>query len=66
MPVERRYGGSAVTSRPPMRIAPAEGRMKPAIMRSVVVLPQPEGPSNARSSPCATASEKSRTASVAP
>ena len=33
---------------------PALAGISPAIMRSVVVLPQPEGPSRAISSPCST------------
>ena len=42
---------SVVTSRPAMRIRPALGGSSPAIMRSVVVLPQPEGPSRVVSVP---------------
>ena len=34
-----------VTSSPPSRMSPEVGSSRPAIMRSVVVLPQPEGPS---------------------
>ncbi len=34
-----------------MRIAPAVGTSKPATMRSVVVLPQPDGPRNETNSP---------------
>ena len=34
------------TVTPSMRISPSVGVSKPAIIRSVVVLPQPEGPSN--------------------
>ena len=37
---------------PSISIVPASGGMKPAIMRSVVVLPQPEGPSSETNSPC--------------
>jgi len=37
-------GPSVVTSRPPMKISPEVGDSSPAIMRRVVVLPQPEGP----------------------
>jgi hypothetical protein len=40
----RSAGPSVVTSRPPMRIEPEVGDSSPAIMRSVVVLPQPDGP----------------------
>jgi hypothetical protein len=39
--------GSASASIPAMRIAPASGRSKPAIIRNVVVLPAPLGPRSA-------------------
>ena len=38
---------ASMTSRPPMRITPASGLSRPAIRRSVVVLPQPDGPKRA-------------------
>src|SRR3954471_10793583 len=45
----RRSGGNDFcgddTTRSPTRISPAVGSTKPATRRSVVVLPQPEGPS---------------------
>ena len=47
-------------------MVPEVGGMKPAIMRNVVVLPQPEGPSSETNSPLASSSEKSATASKAP
>ena len=37
-----------------MRMAPALGSSSPAIMRSVVVLPQPDGPSRQKNSPSST------------
>src|SRR4029450_1755812 len=44
----RRSGGTTElgeeTVLPPTRIAPASGSRNPAIIRKVVVLPQPEGP----------------------
>src|SRR6478752_9759554 len=43
-----------VTSSPSSRMVPAVGNSSPAIMRSVVVLPQPEGPSRQRNSPSST------------
>ena len=43
MPISRRCGGSAVMLVPSSRMSPADGGTKPAIMRSVVVLPQPDG-----------------------
>ena len=58
----RRSGGSVVTSRPRSSIRPRVGRSKPPIIRSVVVLPQPDGPSSVRNSPVSTVSETSSTA----
>src|SRR5215831_19345112 len=51
---------------PPSRISPAVGSTKPAIMRSVVVLPQPEGPSSTTSSPCRMSRSTSATACTSP
>ena len=42
-----------VTSSSPIAIRPVSGSTKPAIIRSVVVLPQPDGPSSTTNSPCA-------------
>jgi hypothetical protein len=39
---------------PPTSISPADGFSSPAIERSVVVLPQPEGPSSVNSFPSGT------------
>ena len=41
-----------VTGLPPMRISPAVGARKPAMMLSSVVLPQPDGPTRQRNSDC--------------
>jgi len=41
-----------VTLRPFRRIVPRVGVSNPAIMRSTVVLPQPDGPRNVMNSPC--------------
>src|SRR4051794_36050569 len=38
-------------SSPPSRTVPVSGCSKPAMMRSVVVLPDPEGPSSVKNSP---------------
>src|SRR3984893_13826320 len=60
MPIWRRRGGTAPpsagaeTNRPPMLISPAVGCSRPATQRSVVVLPQPEGPSSTTISPLGT------------
>ena len=40
----RRYGGVRDTSSPSRRMRPSVGASNPAIIRSVVVLPQPDGP----------------------
>ena len=51
MLTSRSNGASRVTSRPPRCTAPAVGASKPAIIRSTVVLPEPDGPSIAKNSP---------------
>ena len=52
--------------RPSTRTRPAVGTMKPPMIRSSVVLPQPLGPSRAISSPASTGRLTSSTAVVAP
>src|SRR5919106_2999741 len=60
MPRPRRFGGTNTPrteekiTEPPTTISPARGRSSPAIERSVVVLPQPLGPSSVKSLPCGT------------
>ncbi len=44
----------AVTSSPSSRMRPQLGSSSPAIMRNVVVLPQPEGPSMTKNEPSST------------
>ena len=55
MPTRRRSGGTEppapATRRPPISIVPASGASRPAIRRSTVVLPQPDGPSSVSISP---------------
>src|SRR4030095_13145133 len=51
-----------VTSSPPNRMRPDVGNSRPAIIRNVVVLPQPEGPSRQKKSPSGTVNVESRTA----
>src|SRR5436189_5043743 len=53
-------------SRPPCQIDPAVCSSRPAMMRSSVVLPHPEGPRKQTNSPCATSSRMSRSALKAP
>src|SRR5688572_22657508 len=47
-------------------MSPADASSSPAIIRSVVVLPQPDGPSRQTVSPAATFRSTSRTAASAP
>ena len=54
------------TAVPPMRISPDAGRSRPAIARSVVVLPHPDGPSRVRCSPAPTVKVTPRTAGTVP
>ncbi|CDP87620.1 hypothetical protein BN975_03473 [Mycolicibacterium farcinogenes] len=51
MPMSRLLAGTALISRPPTSTVPAVASSSPARMRSAVVLPHPEGPSRATSSP---------------
>src|ERR1051325_7930303 len=66
MPKPRRSGGRLVISALWNSIVPASGFSSPAIMRKVVVFPQPDGPSSPKNSPCATSSDTSATARVVP
>ena len=52
--------------RPPMRIVPRVGSSRPAIIRSVVLFPQPEGPTSTSSSPSPTVRSRSATAVTLP
>src|SRR5882757_7046314 len=54
------------TSRSPTWISPAVGSRKPAISRSVVVLPQPDGPNRQTSCPWSIRSETSSTTASDP
>src|ERR1041384_5248405 len=47
----RLLGGTSVTSLPSSLITPCDGSSNPAIIRMVVVLPQPEGPRREKNSP---------------
>src|SRR5688572_20226857 len=62
MAMSRFCGGSAVTSRSPKYTRPDVGASRPAIMRSVVVLPQPEGPTNVKNSRSPISTDTSSTA----
>jgi len=62
----RSYGGKRDTSSPASSIVPSSGVSKPAIIRSVVVLPDPEGPSIVKNSPCAISRSIVSTATTSP
>src|SRR5215831_830054 len=62
----RSLGAVLLTSRSPMRISPPLASSSPAIMRRMVDLPQPEGPTSTTNSSCATSRSMPRTASIAP
>ena len=64
--VGRLNAGSPVTSSPASSTVPALGSSKPAIIRSVVVLPQPEGPSSVKNCPSGMSRSISRTAVKSP
>ncbi len=62
MPSPRWLGLTPVMSAPSSRMRPAVGSTKPATICSVVVLPQPEGPSRQTNSPSAMERSHSATA----
>src|SRR2546423_5381843 len=55
MLVGRRFGGTPAISSPAILRSPRSGCSKPLVMRSVVDLPHPEGPSSEKRLPLATA-----------
>jgi len=60
------FGASPMMSAPLSWIMPVVGVSNPAIMRRIVVLPQPDGPSNAMNSPGVTDSSTLLTAAAHP
>ena len=66
MPMSRRAAGTDEMSLPSTRTDPVSAVSKPATMRSAVVLPQPDGPSKATSSPGAISMDSPSRARVAP
>ena len=50
MAMSRSRGGTSFTTSPPIQISPSVISSSPAIMRSVVDLPQPEGPTSTTNS----------------
>ena len=66
METSRSVAGSRVTSRPPIRMRPRFTISRPAIMRSVVVLPQPLGPNRVTRLPASISKEMPSTATTSP
>ena len=66
MLTSRSAAESRVTSLSPIMIWPSLAISRPAIMRSVVVLPQPEGPSSVTSLPASMEKLTLSTAVTAP
>ena len=62
----RSVAASAVTSSAPITMRPEVATSSPAIKRSVVVLPQPDGPSSVTRLPASTVKLTSRTAATSP
>src|SRR6185295_8572119 len=59
-------GGSEVTSRPAIDTLPPSACSRPAISRSVVDLPQPDGPSSTLSVPSSNENDSLSTARTSP
>ena len=57
MPMLRLCGGISATERSSSRMSPESSERKPAIRLSVVVLPEPLGPSSDTKAPAGTSSE---------
>ena len=64
MPIWRLYGGRRDSGLPSSRISPKVGVSKPASIISVVVLPEPDGPSSVRNSPRSMSRWRSSTTRV--
>src|ERR1700741_4391280 len=66
MAMSRCFGATLFTTRSPMRTSPPEISSRPAIMRSSVDLPQPDGPTSTQNSPSAIDTSTPCTTSVEP
>src|SRR5215212_6845078 len=66
MPMSRLCTGRSVMSWPPTWTRPLSGISKPAMMRRLVVLPQPDGPSSEKNSPALMSSVTPSTATTLP
>ncbi len=66
MLVGRWFAGTPAMSCPSIRMVPAVGSSKPAMQRSSVVLPQPDGPSSEKNSPSRISAETPSSAVTSP
>src|SRR6266540_3020140 len=66
MAMSRRRGARSVTSVPPIEMRPSVASSRPATIRSNVVLPQPEGPTNTMNSPSSMRRSTLSTATTPP
>src|SRR5690554_5509508 len=66
MAMSRSAGWRSLTCRPSMSMLPPSMPSRPAIMRKVVDLPQPEGPTRTMNSPSATSTDTSSTTRPSP
>src|SRR5215471_12640363 len=66
METSRSLGWARVTSSPPMVTVPSVTSSRPAIIRSSVDLPQPDGPTRTRNSPLPIVRETLSTATTSP
>src|SRR3954462_11791806 len=64
MAMSRSFGGTSLTTSPPIMMSPPVMSSRPAIIRSVVDLPQPEGPTSTTNSWSAMSRSMPRTAST--
>ena len=62
--MSRSFGGTSLTTSPSTAISPSVISSSPAIIRSVVDLPQPEGPTSTTNSLSAMSRSMPRTASM--
>ena len=66
MAMSRSFGGTRLTTVPPMAISPSLISSSPAIMRSRVDLPQPDGPTSTQNSASAMSMSTPRITWVEP
>src|SRR5215213_6003650 len=62
MAMSRSLGDKVLTTRSPIRMMPEVMSSRPATMRRAVLLPQPDGPTRTRNSPCLMSRSRSCTA----